>query len=206
MNVNIPKVNEPITDKGEPPSRGWRMFFSQLASALGLDAGTPIYQDHWIDANIMGQIGGAASDFVISGETKALGVVDGDIAFQFSFKLPNNYKDGTDILPYFEWIANSASTNSVRWVFGYSIANDNEAFSTEVEEVSLKAWGGVALVRTSVDLTEISGSLLSKGAVISCKVARNGSHLSDTLAETVGLLGVGIKYQVDGVGNEKRFP
>lgn len=215
MKVSLPGYSEQILEPQTGfASREWMRWFQQLSAALGFAPDTAIYSDLWTDAHQMNLYapggGGIPAHYDVLGLNGDLAMPgfdpDTDTIASFGIRLPNNYREGTDLVPFFYWFANSALTTACRWVFGYSAAKNGSVFGSEIEEVSLEDWGGVADAATRVALTAIDGDDFVKGTVLACKIARDANHSDDKLAVTAGLIGFGFKYEIDGAGWEVALP
>jgi hypothetical protein len=126
----------------------------------------------------------------------------------FEVKLPDNYVDGTTMLPYIDWCATDATTGNVRWSFIYSYQFDTTGVftSANAQTVVQAVAGDVTAVEQSDDWAEIAAPTgMSRNAIILCQIIRLGSHATDTYAADACLLGAGFKFKVAAVGHERKF-
>lgn len=141
-----------------------------------------------------------------SGDLKAPQMPDGSTSGRTSsFCLPNNYRVGTDILPFIKWACTTAAAgNAVLRLISGAI-NDGAALVEDSEDITASSVA-VAGAPITTEFAAIDGAPLAKGSYVHLCPLRIGGDAADTLAATCALLGVGFKYQVDGVGHEKAFP
>lgn len=205
MRVVIPHQKTPwLEGRGEQVDRSWFQWLRQFWWASGLAKEVPMYGDLWVPALSMST---AASNQSFATNLEAVAFPDAasTVAF-FSARLPNNYREGTDVEWYFEWMPLTSAAGDTVWVAYHDEAADGEAFDATTDAVPTSTAPGVALQVTRKTLTAIDGDNLVKGSHIFGQVGRAGADAADTMATTAMLLGVGFKYQLDGAGWEEAHP
>jgi len=202
LNPDTPLL-EPDRKSMSPQWVRWLRFVWEL---FGFSKDTPIYDEVFVGGNQMEESAGDTSLIQISGalqgpqmrtaqEDARIGVV----------RLPNRYKDGSDIIPFIEWCPANENTGNVVLRLSYAGAPEGsvltQATSTETDAVP---GADNQVTRTVFDA--IDGSDFTKGTILVVRALRLGNHASNTYAASIILLGVGVKYQIEGIGNEQANP
>lgn len=111
------------------------------------------------------------------------------------FVLPDNYVNDSNIVIELHWSAFDNSGN-VFWGIGFEVVGNGDA----IQNSGTYRTGTSAAPGTSGDKTSytdtFTGTGYSAGELLSVLVYRDGANGSDTLADTVYLLGVEITYEV----------
>jgi hypothetical protein len=117
-------------------------------------------------------------------------------------ELPNDYKEGTDLVPYIKWASDATGAGDVAWNMAYDLVIPGFAVSsvTSVTGAATTAIGTAFFGQTS-ELTAITGTALEIGSVILFRLGRDPADSRDTLDDDVSLLSVGFYYRTDGVGS-----
>jgi hypothetical protein len=205
VTLQYPRPSAEVVEGGTRPfSKAWGRFLRDIWSALGYNHDDPIFN-------------GLFLGFADLDNTSAvpLATIDGRISTLsfdsstfhgtgFSFRLPNDYLDGTDLKPYIVWAPADATSGTVVWyldhlyaaVGGVLPSSTTESVTVDAPETSEE------LARK--DMTDIPGSTFVRGGIVTGKVSRDGT--SDTYANNALLLGVGFEYQIQGNGSRNAHP
>lgn len=119
----------------------------------------------------------------------------------FNCILPHNYNESTDITPLIHYIPTSANSGNVVWGIEYSWSNPGEVFPTPSVSTVITPTNSTAFEHIAADFTPLSGSGKLISSILSCKVYRYGTSVSDTYADDAGLLFVDFKFQQSGTGS-----
>lgn len=107
-------------------------------------------------------------------------------------RLPSDWTGALDVA--LVWLANSASTNAVRWQVSCGCVADSEAVSTgpsyNASSASNTAYTGTANQRKTTTFTTVAVTNCAAGETMWLKVERVGADAGDTLAATARLLQV----------------
>lgn len=178
---------------------GWSRWLLNLAASLGWARGTPIYGD--LAAAIQ-----EGTDANLDGEIALPGMGTGaDTIVQFRARLPNWYRNGTDIEPFVEYVANKPDAGDVVWELGYAIGGIGDTLSETVESKT-QAKPDTFDLLDRVSFTAIDGSDFAKGDVVVGKVKREGLNAADTFGYSILLVAVGFKLQREGIGWKTAHP
>lgn len=190
-----------VIERGGLMTQEFERFLRGFWQEAGFDPKRAVYRNiemHPIEvpspATIDGDIEGPSFPNSTTTEMKFIGTV------------PNDYRDGTDIIPWVAWLPGNTNTGIVRWNLDHGIAGSGEVMSESSAIVGDDAASGTSLARQVKQMTAISGTGVRKGDSISATLQRLGSHASDTYNAAVILVGFGIKYKVDGIGTVAPFP
>lgn len=122
----------------------------------------------------------------------------------FEIQIPENYANGTDIIPVVAWMpmTSPATSEAVFWWIDYEWVNKSGTFtgtSTRVVYGFNTLTTGFAHLKT--EFGAITGTGKTKGSILSCRLFRDPTYLTDTYTDGAGLLSVGFKLQVDSLGS-----
>jgi hypothetical protein len=206
MRPGLPRTSAPVVQDGKQPmDRDWYRYFRDTWTALGFGERSPVYSDLWVDGHAM--YGAAPATVTINGGFEGVQCPAATLEERFfTFRLPNDYTDGTEVAPYFEWVPRTAAAGNVVWLVEYTIGKSGAAFGVAVSEQVTEAAPGVAFQVKRKVFTEIAGTGLVKGSLLACTLSRLGADAADTFAESAILLGCGLKYQIEGIGHERAHP
>jgi len=183
----------------------WMQWLQQLHTLLGFGSQT-IYRDCFCGGSQaeawVGDTSLAAVDGDLTAPQLRNGQDDGRIA---EFRLPNDYKDGTDLEPFAVWAPSSAAAGNVVIELSYAASDEGTALSETAESMTT-AVPETAYAPTRTDFTAISGTNLVKGSIVIFGAMRDGDAVADSYGADCVFLGVGFKYQAEGIGHEKAFP
>ena len=195
LRPQIPPAPTPVL-QGPMFSRHWYRFLQQLWESLGWNPARPVYNELYQSAFSTET---NASSVEIAGDVFGMEAPDSaDTFFNFSFRLPKDYKSGSDIVLFADWLNISSSSGDVVWKVVYGVGGAlSENYNSDHTEAA-----GDQLVSTTSEFTTISGSEVSSGDTIIGAITRRGSAADDTLSASVVLLGIGIKYRVEGAGKD----
>lgn len=123
----------------------------------------------------------------------------GSVYAQWAVVMPGNYDGGT-ITAAFVWTVNSTSTNGVRWGLQAVCCGDNEvidaSWGTGVE-VTDAGLGTAYKVHVSAETTAITiAGTPAADKMIFFRAYRDSANAGDTLAATVNLIGIRVKYGI----------
>lgn len=198
---NFPRQGEPITEQGGLISRTWSRFLSYLWATLGYQKSTPVYLDDWRDAMATNYDGEALTIEQIEGGVDGLSFPkDSENKTRASFNLGTNYKESADLAPSIEFIPN-ADTGICVWRLSYiTVKNGAIVSSEQTEEISVDCDG---LIDESVKASfpAIDGKSFDNTTKVLASVARLGDNVADTLDDTCILLGVNLRYAIEGLGS-----
>ncbi len=125
----------------------------------------------------------------------------------FSFEAPLDYKEGTDI--YFEtyWTpkTNGAAGAVVCWGLEHTWADEDDVFGVthiDYKDTALPAGDLIASTHYHTSLSTHAGATGKVGEIHVCRLFRDatGAGGTDDYADDAGLLGIGLRYQVDALG------
>ena len=125
----------------------------------------------------------------------------------FTFQMPHNYKEGTDLIPVVHFIYNADEVGTrVRWSIRYSWANvgDNFPVSTPVWKNSDLA-NNDSLKHQVTKFDSIDGAGKEISSHVLCYLSRNSSHVDDTYVSNVKVTGISVLYQIDSPGSSSEW-
>jgi len=126
----------------------------------------------------------------------------------FSFEAPLQYKEGTDI--YFEiyWVpkTNGGVGTTTCWGLEHTYANEGDIFGvTDIDYICVHAPTGdlIADKHYHSSIVTHAGAGGKVGQIHVCRIFRDatGTGGTDDYDNDVGLLGIGLRYQADGLGS-----
>lgn len=124
---------------------------------------------------------------------------------RFIGTLPNDYRDGTDLIPYVAWLPSNTDTGLCRWHIAHGIIGTGEAL-TSTSANNDDAGSGTADAQQVKQCSALAGSGFRKGDSIAVTLERLGSDAADTFTGAARLIGFGLRYKADGVGTVAAFP
>jgi hypothetical protein len=212
MRVTPLNPGQPIAEGGRQPiDREWYAWLRRLIDALGFTPAAPMYADLYVPFSAMDTTGAALSLLGVAGNIQWLAFPDGSTQeVRADARLPNNYRNGSPLQWFLEWMPISDDAGSVVWSVEWSNAASGFDFSqTTTQNVTVLTSEpgselGFKIVRTA--LAEIPGTGLVKGSHLLVEISRLGASASDTYPTSAMLLGLGIKYQAEGIGWEVAHP
>ena len=118
-----------------------------------------------------------------------------------AFHIPHSYRAGTKIYPHIHWSTSGTNTGTVRWVFEYTLAADDDAsaFPTSSSIVLEQAASGTAYRHMVVEVTEpyaIPSTYLYPDTMILCRIYREGNHANDTCTDDAFGFECDLHYQL----------
>lgn len=160
----------------------------------------------WNDLPLRQQAIGTVA--IISGSIWGVSCPDGSTTevLRVTANLPNNYVEGTDLLPYIRWAPANTDTGICRWRLNLWVGGDGDVVTEQVETHSDDAAGGTANIRQTKQGTAFDGAAFKKGDTLIFNLQRIGGSASDTFAGTAYMLDFGIKYRIEGAGTTAPFP
>jgi len=205
MRVVIPHQKTPwLEGKDEQVNRSWFQWLRQLWWASGLAKEVPMYGDLYYPgtslANAQDNLDTLATNLKVRAMDNAAATTD-----YYSIRLPNNYREGTDLGCYVDWVALGAGSGTVILQNYYATAEADGAFaaaaSSESKTVNAPE---VNQQITRTEFADLDGDDFTKGMHLVGRIGRDG--ITDTFGSPIGILGVGFKYQLDGAGWEEAHP
>lgn len=193
-------------------NRDWLRWLREMWEGLGWSSSIPVYADLWIGGSSMGESLDLSPQGTIDGNLTAPTFGEGaDTGRACEFRLPNSYIEGTDLLPFSEFLADDSGgidpDHRVVLELSHGEAKGGEVLDQTAAETVLVGPLEVIDKVITTQFTAISGSGLLKGSVVSVRIARLGdSDARDDAEPAMLLLGVGLKYQTAGIGWEVAFP
>ena len=125
----------------------------------------------------------------------------------FSFEVPLDYKEGTDIYVEVYWVpkTNGAAGAVVCWGLEHTWANEGGVFGAtdiDYQDTALPAGDLIADTHYHTSLVAHAGAGGMVGQIHACRVFRDAAGVggTDDYADDVGLLGIGLRYQADALG------
>lgn len=189
--------------------KDWYVFLRKIWEHIGAGgANHPVYADVSVPA--MGLHSGyfAEPDFaqLYSGSILAAHFdPDAIEGLQGHLVLPVSYIPGTEIVPYIHWAPTDSNAGTVVWALEYSWANSG----MPAEEPIILPRSSTALEEayhvTETTFAPISGSGKNAGSAMLFSICRASTDSSDTYADDVVLLRVGLRIVVGGIGVTQRF-
>lgn len=207
MKFELIRPNDEILTPGSRVvSRSWFQWFRELAGNLGFDRSVAVYDRLHFPARLLDDTGATLSRAAIDGNLTGVGFPhSSDEYVQIEGRLPNNYRDGSDVVPYLVWAPSNTNTDDCLWSFEYAFAADGSLFSA-TSETKADAGGGTAGAGQLVEFTTITGTALRKGDNVLMRFGRVGADGDDTFSGVAILLGVGLAYPVESIGEKARHP
>jgi hypothetical protein len=112
-------------------------------------------------------------------------------------KLPNTYKQGTPIVPVVSWANASGGAGSVVWRLEYIWQNSGKAYSQSTSTISaMVSSTATANHFMTAQFASITCSA-SIGAIVSCRLFRDGGDASDNFGANIFLLNFEFLIQHD---------
>lgn len=127
-------------------------------------------------------------------------------SLQSSFRVPNDWKTGTDITPRIEFTTTGTGVNKVvRWGVEYSVASIDAAFPVSTTTTLNYNIGATSrqYVRMVATMTPIPAASLTTNSMVSIRVFREGNNAADTFASTTMLLSFNMSYVTDALGSKQ---
>jgi hypothetical protein len=118
-----------------------------------------------------------------------------------SFEVLHDYKDGTDLKFHIHWSPSTTNAGNCKWGLDYSIVNIDGTFASPTTVTITPAASGVVRKHSLTDLATITGTGLTKGAIIDFRIYRLGLDAADTFTGSAYLHNVGIHYEIDKLGS-----
>ena len=118
-----------------------------------------------------------------------------------NFMIPHNYAEGTDIIPFINYIPTSGNSGGVVWSLDYTWCNNGDTFSSPSTLSITTTTTNITNNYDSSDFTPISGTGMKISSSLLCRIYRNGTNVSDTYPDNIGLLSIGFKHQTLGLGS-----
>lgn len=129
------------------------------------------------------------------------------------FHINHDYARGTKLYPHVHWTANTASTNTCRWGFEYTLAkgHQQEAFGATSTIYIEQAFSGTAythMIGEAADGDAIDGAALGiePDTLIVARVFRDATHVNDNLAVGAFGLFIDLHYQAERWGTPQKSP
>lgn len=205
MSLPFPRTEQPVAGSTRM-DREWYAWLRRLWVALGFDAAAPRYGDLWCDAHAMHEVGGGSLS-VISGDVDGASFAAASTTERwFTARLPNDYRDGTDVSPFLEWAPTDTNTGNCLWSLTLAPAADGETMAAAAALTELSAGPGTANKVERVEFDDVDGDDFVRGTVIAGRIARMGADGTDTYSAASVMFGVGFKYRREGVGAERGHP
>ena len=130
-----------------------------------------------------------------------------------AFHVDHDYALGTKLYPHMHWSADTASTNTVRWGFEFTLAKGHGqgVFPTSTTIHIEQAFAGVAFTHMIAEVSDadaIDGEALGiePDVVIMMRVFRDATHVNDDLATHAFGLFVDLHYQAERRGTVNKAP
>lgn len=122
----------------------------------------------------------------------------------FITQLSPRRKVDSDIDFHVHMVQNDTLTGNVRWIFTHSWASLNEVFPTETVVETLASADGVLDKHMYKDVAD-SMSGVGKGisSVLICSLTRDGTHVDDTYAGDILLVGADFHLELDTLGSRE---
>jgi len=126
----------------------------------------------------------------------------------FSFEAPLQYKEGTDINFEIYWVpkVNGGAGEVVCWGLEHTFANEAGVFGVtdiDYKNTAVPVGDLVADKHYRTEIVTHAGAGGKVGQIHVCRIFRDatGAGLTDDYDDDAGLLGIGIRYQADGLGS-----
>lgn len=207
LRLGLPARIAPVTDTTPAPfQQYWVQWLTDLAKSLGWAKDVPVWRDDLVFPASAVYIPAASVTVDTLVDTVGiLTVPPRTIGYLlFTARLPNAYKDGTQVVPFLEWIPLSADVGDLPFRLDTSYAKLGEAFSamnSDLVTATIAEPSDRIIQRT--EFPAIGGSTWTKGTSVQCTLWYFGSS---TYTDSYGLLNCGFKYQGEGVGQEVMHP
>jgi hypothetical protein len=196
MKFGPPMPQQPVVERGMFTS-WWATWLQRLHAALGFSPAQPVYQTFWEDAAFWD-------------ETAVFGLLpfdpDADDLYVGGWIAPNNYVNGSTLKPFLIWFQAGPGLGNLLFsidIFPVPIGSaiaDYEHYTFE-----LAAADNTAHARM-VEFDDIVCPEIVKGTPVKFIVSREGADADDDFADWALVMGVGWKYQVEGIGHERAHP
>lgn len=201
MRVTLPRAQEQFIDEDFKPARSWVQFFRAFWESFGWNPKVPTYVD------LVTNTVSAPSTATWDGDLEVYDFATGaDNILAVMAKLPNNYREGSDLEFYADWMPSDGNAGNVQLELGYSVSRNGTAMPAETVEAKTEAAPAVINQVTRTTFTAVTGTAFKKDDNLLLKLKREGLHASDTYGGSIYLLAFGAKIQTEGTGHEKAHP
>jgi len=202
----FPIRNGPMVDiETGHPTRDWREFLDRVFSTLGWDTNKKLWAVQFMAAMEMQELA-AYTQSNPTGTIRFWNLSPSSTSVWYGGRtLPNNYKDGTDIIPFMVWMPDDAAAGDVRLRYAAAIPNANGSMS-ETLLYATAPTPEVTNKRVTTEFSALDGANLRKGDPVVVGTARLGGDAADTYPEECYFIGAGFKYQAEGLGTPEAFP
>ena len=106
-----------------------------------------------------------------------------------------------DIIPFINYIPTSGNSGGVVWSLDYTWCNNGDTFSAPSTLSITTTTTNITNNYDSSDFTPISGTGMKISSSLLFRIYRNGTNVSDTYPDNIGLLSIGFKHQTLGLGS-----
>lgn len=166
---------------------------------------TPAYQDIMIDGLQMYRAG-LNDPTIYSASGLRIPIFSGSALNElfFNITIPENYIDGTAIMPIIHWMpmTSPALSWSVVWQLEYEWVNyDAVLTGTPTLMQTMHMTGTVGFKHFKHNTLSITGTGKAKGSVLMCRLFRDPANASDQYAGSAGLISAGFRVQVNSLGS-----
>lgn len=208
MRLLIPPPGYRVVDNTGRATTEWQRWIRQVWEVLGFSPQVPMFGGVYVGGPQMEASAGDSSLATVDGSVALPQLRDGNTDSRVGcLRLGNDYREGSDITPYVEWMALSSADGDVRLRLSYGISYPEigSAVSEVTETItSASIEAEYELVRAS--FTAVTGTNFVKGTVFPFEIARIGGDAADTHGADAVLVGFGLKYEREGLGHEEIHP
>ncbi len=124
----------------------------------------------------------------------------------FSAQMPHTYAEGTSIFPHIHWMNPSPGSGNIVFGLEYLWVNKEEAIAggntTVVKKVIAAGTQGVHNINT---IAELDGTGKKISSILECRLFRDGSNSSDTLASEMFLSEFDFHFKIDSLGSYQEY-
>lgn len=181
MRPQLPPEPTPVLS-GPKFQQHWYRFLQEFWESFGWNAKRPVYDLLYVPVNTTGAASGTSR-------------------FTWTAQLPNTYKPGTDIEVSLLWRPNVKPDGDIVFSLVYTVGGIGDSLATDVTE-TVTTTGATIDILYELEFVDIDGGDLERGDVLEGQVSRSGSDPDDTNTQTVFMLGLMLKYRIEGAGVE----
>lgn len=201
MRLAAPNVAMQAVEESGVLHHGWVRWLQLLYESFGWNPKSSVYAD--LSLRFVSSSTGTFDSDGLTMPSVATGV---DAKINVIGRLPNNYREGSDLEPYMEWMPDDGNAGNVVTEFGYATARVGFVGVAETTSSKTTAAPEVAFQPVRVLFDAVSGTLLKKGDEVVVKFKREGVNVADTYGGGIIIVGWGVKIQIEGIGWEQAHP
>ena len=127
--------------------------------------------------------------------------VNSEHEMYFAVQLPHSYKLGSDIEPHVHWIPTDDNTGDVVWGLEYTWTSIDGIYPVTSIITTIGSARGTTNQHTMTDFTPIDGTGKGISSMLTGRLFRNSSNVSDTYGNGACLLEMDFHFEIDTMGS-----